>query len=649
MRIFGICTFLIILANSSVAGVLSDSILLKEVRIIQTRQFTEKPIFKLDSQRKQQVEMQSMARFLQENTSIQFKSYGSSGSSIMSIRGANSSQSKVVWNGMNLGSPMLNMNDVSLLAVSNADNIELFKGGASAAEGTGALAGYIKMNTDAGYNKNDASLSSDFNNIYNTTTQLKLHQANKNFSSITTLQYLNYQNIFSYANRAELYNPIHNQINSNWNQFAIIQSFYLKLKKSELQWHQWYQESDRQLSPPMYNRMRTSYQFDKSYRSTFNIKRKLNSSLNLYSNIGYTREVLRYVNRVMVNNMNLELFNSNSYFDQVQHQTKLQYTRANFDQQVAYNFNFDGAYVADYAQYVKRYRVSIASISNYNFYNLLSLNWSNRVELLQNQQYLASSMNINIIKFVETGLIPFVRLSKNYNLPGLNDLYWTPGGNPNLNAERSFEQEFGLSHQKEFKKLNTKTSAAIYHSIVSDWILWQPSSIENGVWTPENLVQVKLQGIELEQEFQYKINTNQKIDFKVFYARILAINNKPVNTNDQTVGKQIIYIPEEKWGINLNYKIKNSSININTHHVSHRFTSADHTQFLPAYTIIDARIQQQLSINNHTFLMAFYIDNISNTVYESIPFQAMPARVFGINVKYQINQFKKLKNEKKSD
>ncbi len=640
MRILSIGTFLILLASQSFGAGIRDSILIKEVRIIQTRNLAEKPIFKLDTQRKQQVEMQSLARFLQENTSIQFKSYGSSGSSVMSIRGANSSQSKVVWNGMNIGSPMLNQNDVSLLAVNNADNIELFKGGASAAEGTGALAGYIKMNSDAGYEKNYASVRLDLTNINNNSAQLKFHQANKTFASSTAIQYLNHQNKFNYANRAELNEPSQAQVNSNWLQFALIQSFYLKLKKSELQWHHWYQESDRQLSPPMYNRMRTSYQFDKSYRSIASLKRTLNANISLHSNVAYTREVLRYVSRVMVNNTNLELFNSNSYFDQLQHQSKLIYRKGNFEQQVSYSFNFDGAYVADYAKYVKRYRASVASINNYNFNNLLIVNWSNRVEFLQNKQYFASSVNINLIKYVERGFIPYVRISKNYNLPGLNDLYWTPGGNPNLNAEQSWEQEIGSSYQKEFNKFTTRSTAAVYHSIVRDWILWQPSAIENGVWTPQNLVQVKLQGIELEQELQYTLNKNNRIDFKFFYAKILAINNKAVNANDQTVGKQIIYIPEQKWGFNVNVKVKNSSININTHQVSHRYTAADHSIFLPAYTIVDVRLQHQLNLKNHLMVMGIYADNLSNTIYESIPFQAMPARVFGININYQINQLK---------
>jgi vitamin B12 transporter len=640
MRLFSIGTFFILLAYTSFAAPVRDSILLKEVRIIQTRNITEKPIFYLDSQRKQQVEMQSLARFLQENTSIQFKSYGSSGSSVMSIRGANSSQSKVVWNGMNIGSPMLNMNDVSLLAVNNADQIELFKGGASAAEGTGALAGYIKMNSDAGYSKSFATLSVDLTNISNNSAQVKFHKGTKNFASSTNIQYLYHQNNFNYPNRAELNAPIQKQVNSTWVQFALIQSFFVKLKKAELQWHQWYQESDRQLSPPMYNRNRTSYQFDKSYRSIASFKRTLNTNLSLQSNIAYTREVLRYVNRVKVNNTNLEIFNSNSYFDQVQHQTKLSYRKGNFDQHLLYTLNFDGAYVADYAQYVKRYRASVASIHNYNFNNVLAINWSNRLELLNNAQYFASSVNINYIRYIASGLIPYVRISRNYNLPGLNDLYWTPGGNPNLKAERSFEQEIGLSHQKEFKKWKTKSTLAAYHSLVRDWILWQPSAIENGVWTPQNLVEVKLQGIELEQELRYQFNVKHKIDFNLFYAKILAINNKAVNANDQTVGKQIIYIPEEKWGFNVNYKYKNSSININTHRVSHRYTAADHSIFLPAYTIIDARVQQQINVKKHTTVLAFYVDNISNTIYESIPFQAMPARVFGINVKYQINQSK---------
>lgn len=144
--------------------------------------------------------------------------------------------------------------------------------------------------------------------------------------------------------------------------------------------------------------------------------------------------------------------------------------------------------------------------------------------------------------------------------------------------------------------------------------------------------------MEFDQEIRYQIQSNQLLSTKLFYAKTLALNNKPVNANDQTVGKQIIYIPEEKWGISLSYRIKETILSSNMHRVSHRYTSADHSNFLEGYYLIDLRVQHTFKYKKSQYIMALYVDNITNTIYESIPFQAMPARVFGINFKYQFNQ-----------
>lgn len=635
MRLFFLFGMLMVLAcNSFANNGTRDTILVADVKIITIKTKSLKPYVSIDSFRKSQADMQSLHRFLQENTSVQFKTYGTSGSSVMSIRGANPSQSKIIWNGLSIGSPMLNMNDVSLISVGTANTIELVRGGASAKEGSGALSGYVNLQSQQAFNIEKIGLRLDLNQLQNQNYFLTFDKANDKISSSTAIQWLHHQNKFKYKNHAELGEPIQEQLNSLWKQFAIIQSFKFKLKSSVIEWHQWYQESDRQLSPPMYNRMRSNYQLDKSYRSIIHYNKQLNKKWNFDANASFTREKLRYVSRVVVNNTPLELFNTNSYFDQIQQKNKLTYSSKSFSSEFTSQYYFDGAYVEDYTKYITRQRFSVANASMFQFKNKVQVNWANRVELLNNNQYYASSLNIQSTQFVHSGILPYLSFSKNYNLPGLNDLYWQPGGNPDLKAERSVEQEIGLTYFKSYGKLDLKTVISTYHSHVRDWILWQPSAIENGLWTPNNLVEVKLSGVEWEQELKVQVSEKQVWKLNLFYARTNAINNKAVNANDQTVGKQIIYVPQEKMGLNLQFTYYKSAVNVNVHRVSHRFTIADHSAFLNAYSLIDIRMQQQFNYKNHMLIAAIYIDNLLNTSYESIPFQAMPARVFGININY---------------
>lgn len=641
MRIILLYLILGALCTSSAYGhSMSDTIRIAEVSV-NSNKIRAKQKYVYDSLRIANAIHQDLSKFLQENSSIQFKVYGSSGSAVMSIRGANAAHSKVKWNGMDLGSPMLNQNDVSLLAVSNADEISLVRGGSTATQGTGALAGYINLKTNPSFNAQKLGVYANYNSIDNRSVQLNFNTGSAAFASHTSINVLDHQNNFSFENYSEANSPTQNQINSDWKKFCIIQSFFYHKNKSELELHTWYQESDRQLSPPIFNRQKNSYQFDNAFRNNLQYTYRLNSKHALKANVSYTRERIRFVSRTKQQNTTLVLFNTNSYFDQVQHNLSYAYTSDKLQQEFAYQYNFEGAYVEDYSGYRTRNRLAISSNTEYSVIKWFTLQFANRIEQVNDDQIFATSLNLSTNKWYRYGIVPYVKMSRNYNLPGLNDLYWIPGGNENLKPEKSFEQEIGLNIEKSYAKFSWAGDLKVYHSLVDDWILWQPSTIENGLWTPQNLLKVKLQGVEFNIDFIYNIRSYHRIALKTFFAHNSATNERALSANDNSVGKQLIYTPVQKWGINLQYSYKSYQLMVNQHQVSHRFTTSDESLFLPSYYLVDLSIQKSFTHQQHYAQVGVYADNIFNQAYESLPFQAMPARVLGIKLTYQLNTYKK--------
>ncbi len=626
-------------AQNAYAEAVSDTIRINEVNI-QSNKIAPKNKYVFDSLRIANAQHQDLTKFLQENSSIQFKVYGSSGSAVMSIRGANAAHSKIKWNGMDLGSPMLNQNDVSLLSVSNADEISLVRGGSTATQGTGALSGYINLKTTPSFQAEKISLLANYNSIDNRSVQISFNKGNKNFASHTSINVLDHQNNFTFVNYSEANKPTQNQINSDWKKFCFIQSFFYQKNKSNIEFHTWYQESDRLLSPAIFNRQKNSYQFDNTFRNNLAYTLKLSDKHIFKSNVSYTRERIRFVSRTRQQNVTIVLFNTNSYFDQVQHNSSYTFKRSKLSQEFAYQYNFEGAYVEDYSGYRVRNRFAISSNTEYDASAWLNILFSNRLEQVNSNQIFATSLSLSTNKWYRLGILPYVKVSRNYNLPGLNDLYWIPGGNENLKPEKSFEQELGLSIEKSIDKLKLMGDVKVYHTIVDDWILWQPSTVENGLWTPQNLLQVKLQGVEFNIDMMYTINAYHRIVFKTFFAHTSATNQTALTANDNSVGKQLIYTPKQKWGINLQYIYKEYQLLVNQHKVSHRFTTSDESMFLPSYYLVDVSVQRSITYKNHFAQLGLYVDNITNQVYESLPFQAMPARVLGIKLTYQLNKYK---------
>ncbi|MBK8626697.1 MAG: TonB-dependent receptor [Saprospiraceae bacterium] len=110
------------------------------------------------------------------------------------------------------------------------------------------------------------------------------------------------------------------------------------------------------------------------------------------------------------------------------------------------------------------------------------LNWTNKIisdmslrQDVVDRQWMPISLTIQSI-YKNIGLI----FSKNYNLPGFNDLYWPLGGNSLLKTEKSIQAELKTKVSLNKWYLNL----ASYGQIVDDWIQWVHQA--SGIWKPTN-------------------------------------------------------------------------------------------------------------------------------------------------------------------
>lgn len=68
-------------------------------------------------------------------------------------------------------------------------------------------------------------------------------------------------------------------------------------------------------------------------------------------------------------------------------------------------------------------------------------------------------------------------VSRNYRFPTLNDLYFLPGGNPDLKNEQGFSYDAGISFDVGKEKVY-KLSGGMnwFDSYIEDWIIWLPTT-----------------------------------------------------------------------------------------------------------------------------------------------------------------------------
>ena len=84
-----------------------------------------------------------------------------------------------------------------------------------------------------------------------------------------------------------------------------------------------------------------------------------------------------------------------------------------------------------------------------------------------------------------------VKLHRHQRFPTLNDLFWSPGGNPALRPELGWESRAKASHRMG--------SMEAYAGILRDAIFWMPTG---SIWMPRNVESLRRIGINLASTWQ---------------------------------------------------------------------------------------------------------------------------------------------------
>ena len=208
--------------------------------------------------------------------------------------------------------------------------------------------------------------------------------------------------------------------------------------------------------------------------------------------------------------------------------------------------------------------------------------------------------------------------STNYRLPTFNDLYWEPGGNPELKPEFNSSGELGLDYQ--LKKFNI--GAGWYFIKSEDLIQWRP--LTQDFWSPVNINNATNHGLEFMASFDHVMGKHL-IGLKASYDYTLA--------SDDDSDKQLIYVPKHRAGGILDYSWQNWSFNYNLQYVGKVFITTSNTESLDDYLLSDISLAR--SICKGFIDLNFKVNNLFDVNYQSVAFRPMPGRnyVFQINFK----------------
>ena len=626
-----------------IAQVLTDTLHIKEVSIYKKESPANQVLHEtlIDTLAIQQSIHLDLSELLSRHSTVYIKSTGDGLLSTASFRGTDPGHTKVFWNGIRLNSPMLGQVDLSMVPVCFADQVKLLHGSSSLTESSGALGGIISLQgipdwdskTGLKINQEAGSFHS-----YHTTSELDLRFGN--LLSSSKFFFNQSQNDFTFTNTGILPVEETRLKKAGFHKSGFNQDAYYRLNhKNQVSLHLWYQQADRNIPQPMSYEgdERSEMQFDKQLFSIITWKHyrdkstmEVRSGMSL-ARINYLFEFpeLRFVN---VDSRSKEegVHNQFKLNREINNKLKLTTTVSHMFHQVSiYEKVRSEGYNAHQSE------LSVMMMFNREMSDRLSA-WILMREDLVNTTFLpvmpSLGLSYKILKNNELYLKS--NLSRNYNVPSLNDLYWIPGGNPGLKPEMSYTGDLSgsMSHKKGNHEIGGEITGFV--SWIEDWILWKPTQFH--YWTAENIASVFSRG--LEAMFNSAVaGKNYKIQLNANYSLTFTTNQHTVSMVDQSRGKQLVYIPRHVMNTHAYFDFKGYYLNYSLILTGKRYTQSSNEEshfetVLNPYALNHVLFGKEIILSRMKTTIQFGIYNIFNKSYQVILARPMPGRYYSINL-----------------
>lgn len=619
-----------------------DTVGLKEVGVVTQRTSLSsigKKTTTIDSTTKQQFVFNSVGDILNLNTPVFIKNYGPGGLSTSAFRGGNASQTAVTWNGFNIQNGMLGQIDFSLLPSVLFDNITIEYGGSSSLWGSGAVGGSIHLNNKPLFDRGlttIANLSVGSFGLFNASA--KVDYSKKKFATSTKAYLQNSLNNYYYTDSSDHADANKRLQHATYAFSGIMQELKCIInQKQTIAANVWFNKGNRQI--PTFNATSLSKpeQFDANLKTSVNwnyVSNRFNSSIRsawFYDHLDYTDSAYSIYSKSKLQTLIAE--NENIFRWRENNSLNL---GANF---TAYSGMSDGYRGAKSLQKAAFFAGNKFSIIN----NKLMLYVSLRTEYFSTAKT-AITGNTALEYAISRQITAKVNAAKVYRQPTLNELYWTPGGNPSLLPEEGYTYEGDLSYKKQFGHVHLFISGSAYMRTITNWILWLPSPAGS---TPVNIQEVFSRGTETHSRLSWQKNKT-KLSLGIVSGYVLSTVKSSRQENDNTQSRQLIYTP--RYTINGNISFTYSKFTLTAYHqyVGYRFTTSDNLQWLTPYHYTSVRANFQSNVQPSANMTLFFAcNNVFNTNYAVIAGRYMPLRNFEIGITLKTNKPNKTKGAEK--
>lgn len=579
----------------------------------------------------------TLTDLLQENTAVYLKNYGPGMLSTIAFRGTGAEHTALVWNGININYPMLGLADFATVPASGFSNVALLHGSSSSQFGSSAIGGTVMLDNSRaveftpvtdwnidpttpaqhGFNidaiKATATFETGSYNRYFTNAAVTVEK--QKFVSRTNLLWLDADNDFRFKNTFKLGFPVERQVNSGIKQGALMQDFdFVTGKKSFASVRGWYNYTDRLIPPTLTSVATAAQQKDESIRLMGEWNYRAGFWLTLRG--AYVNDYIGYADLHTISNARVSTSTLQAHYNQ--------WLGSNFTLNADVEGQFFTADIKEYSSFKTEWRGSVYARLSYQRSQFAA-------QLAYRHILVQGGINAPAPTFGVRYTIESLRLalkanvSRSYRVPTLNERYWTPGGNPNLQPEGGWAYELGLERSWYWKIKNShwniSTEFTGFYMQVNNWLQWQPTNF--GYWQANNLKQVLSRGAEATANLNGTIG-KFTLKWNAAYALAVATNKHAYNGMQTIIGRDLIYTPRNVASTGLTLEYAGFSLFVNLQYTGLRYTTTDNSQNVKGYTLLNARLSKDIKLKNIRLSLWLQGLNIGNSTYYNLQYRPMP-------------------------
>ena len=602
----------------------------------------------------------SIADVLTFNSPIFVKQYGRATLSTVSFRGTGPSHTQVTWNGMRINNPMLGMTDFSMIPSYFIDDASLLHGTSSVNETGGGLGGLVRLSTAPADIRGFGLQYIQGIGMFRTFDEfLRLEWGDEHWQVSTRAVYQSSANDFKYRNRDKKENIYDDEMNivgsyypternksGAFDDVHVLQEVYYDTRRGDrFGLNAWYINSNREL--PL---LTTDYADDKQFENRqreHTLRSVLSwdhyrSDWKVAAKAGYIHTWMAYDYRKDPGSgiMN-SITRSRNKVDTFYGQADGEYTpNGNWfftagisaHQHLVESIDKDiilqqgGKDIVGYDK--GRIELSASVSAKWRPTERLGLSAVLREEMYGTKWATVPAFFADCQLSKRGNIVAKASVSRNHRFPTLNDLYFLPGGNPDLRSESGFSYEAGLSFAVGKENVYSLSgSASWYDQHIDDWILWL--STPKGFFSPRNIKQVHAYGVEMQASLAVIPARDWKLTMNGTFSWSPSINEgEPISPADQSVGKQLPYEPEFSATVTGRLTWRSWGLLYQFCYYSERYTMSSNditlSGRLTPYLMNNLSLDKAFALKWADLTLKGTVNNLFNEEYLSVTARPMP-------------------------